>query len=64
MPAITARRRLSDLARDDEGLSSLKGALIAMIVGVVLSGLALAQRTGPAASHPEICATATCAPAR
>ena len=50
-------RTLTDLRRDDAGLSSLKGAFVALAVGLVMGGLALSQRASHAAGRAEL----TCA---
>lgn len=47
------RRTLTDLRRDDAGLSSLKGAFVALALGLVMGGLTLAQRGSHAADRPE-----------
>lgn len=54
MTATTeSRRTLTDLRRDDAGLSSLKGAFVALAVGLVMGGLTLSQRASHAAGRPE-----------
>lgn len=54
-----APRTLSDLRRDDTGVSSLKGAAAILAVAVLMGGLSLAHRTGPGqACHRGDCPSA------